>query len=219
MAELILPENRNDYLHVLEEMFERRYELFFDGLGWLPEECGVEPGYDKDQFDKDDTVYIVERTSEGRVVGFCRINPTIRPHMMTDVFADYCDHVPVGPHIHEVSRLGYDYRLLNRDRDAWNEVRARVTTAITDYCLRAGISQVTYCVHEKIYFAIKRDTWGAEKLGEPVQDTRLNQVYQAGISNITHRALERCRNNLIDPTIPALMYHGPTPRLRLPEAA
>ncbi|MEO1190087.1 MAG: acyl-homoserine-lactone synthase, partial [Pseudomonadota bacterium] len=187
-----------------------------------PDECGVTRGLDKDAFDKDDTVYIIERVpGSGEVVGFCRINPTTRPHMMTEVFPHYCnyDGIPTGPNIHEVSRLGYDYRVLGRDRDAWREVRARITTAITFYCLRRRISQVTFCVHDDIYMAIKRDTWGARPLGAPQHDEKLDKIYQAGISDITPEALERCRSNLEDPDRPPLDYFGPIETLQLPEAA
>lgn len=223
MAELILPENKHLYLDVLEEMFERRYQLFFDGLGWCPDECGVTKGYDKDAFDKDDTAYIIERKpGTGEVVGFCRINPTTEPHMMTEVFAHYCgyvDEIPTGPEILEVSRLGYDFRPLKRDRDAWREVRARVTTSITEYCLRLGIKQVTYCVHDHIYNAIHRDTWGAIPLGNPVYDEKLDKTYQAGISDLDEAGLARCRQMLINPNEEVLTYRAPFSKIKLPEAA
>lgn len=223
MAELILPDNRHLYLGVLEEMFERRYQLFFDGLGWCPNVCKVERGYDKDEFDKDDTAYIVERKpGSGEVVGFCRINPTTNPHMMTEVFPHYCDYVddiPVGPKTFEVSRLGYDFRPLERDRDAWREVRARITTSITEYCLRLGIEKVTYCVHNDIFMAIQRDTWGATPLGNPVHDARLDKIHQAGISDITVEGLDRCRSMLINPNEEVLTYRAPFSTIKISEAA
>lgn len=223
MAELILPENRHMYLHLLDEMHERRYQLFFDGLGWCPEECGVEhPGYDKDQFDKDDTVYIIQRMpGSGEVAGFCRINPTTSPHMMDEIFPEYCNYngVPVGPDIHEVSRLGYDYRVLKRDRDAWNQVRAQITSGVSEYCLLRGIRRVTYCVHDKIFNAIQADTWGAKPLGSPVHDVKLDRIYQAGISDIDEDGLRRCRAKLSRPEDGALLYSGPTSAWRLKVAA
>ncbi len=225
MAELILPENRHLYLHVLDAMHVARFELFFDGLGWDPVECGLDrpqDKYDKDQFDKDDTVYIIERMPEtGEVVGFCRINPTTSPHMMDQVFADYCEYdgVPIGASIHEVSRLGYDYRVLKRNRDDWKEVRFRMTSAISEYCLLRGIDQVTYCVHDHIFNAIQQDTWGAIPLGNQRYDKRLDQFYQAGISDITREGLERCRAELRRPEDDVLTYFGPVAAAQLKEAA
>ncbi len=223
MAELILPENRHRYYDVLDEMHVTRFELFFDGLGWCPEECGIErPGdrYDKDEFDKADTVYIIERWPEtGQVVGFCRINPTTTPHMMDQVFADYCEYsgVPIGSDIFEVSRLGYDPRIVRGDD--WKEVRFRMTSAISEYCLMRGIAQVTYCVHDYIFNAIQQETWGAVPLGRPKHDERLNKVYQAGISDITEEGLARCRSQLRRPDDDVLIYSGPAKAMRLKEAA
>lgn len=222
MAELILPENRHLYEHLLDEMHERRYQLFFDGLGWCPDECGIEhPGYDKDRFDKLDTVYIIQRMpGSGEVVGFCRINPTTSPHMMDEIFAGYCEYtgVPVGPDIHEVSRLGYDYRVTG-DRETWKLVRAQITSSISEYCLSLGIKQVTYCVHDFIFNAIQSDTWGAKPLGRPVHDEKLGKTYQAGISDITQEGLLRCKARLPHPEDDALTYSGPAFAWRRKEAA
>lgn len=224
MAELILPSNRHLYEHVLDEMYERRFQLFFDGLGWCPEECGVlHKGYDKDAFDMDHTIYIVERQARtGNVVGFCRLNPSTRSHMMPEVFPHYCDwvpEVPTGPNIWEVSRLGYDYRPLGRDRAEWKEVRARITTSITEYCLQQGIEQVTFCVHQDIFNAIQRDTWGAVPLGNPYHDEKLGETYQAGLSDITAAGLSRCRSMLRRPEDEVLFVYGPMSALQIREAA
>lgn len=223
MAELILPENRYLYEHLLDEMHERRYQLFFDRIGWCPEECGIEhPGYDKDQFDRLDTVYIIHRMPDsGEVVGFCRINPTTRPHMMDEIFAGACNYtgVPIGPGIHEVSRLGYDYRVLKHDRVAWKRIRYRMTTAITEYCILAGINQITYFVEDEIYNAIQRDTWGAIPLGNQVHDEKLKRVYQAGISDMNEETLARCKANLQQSDDHVLTYSGPIAAVNFKEAA
>lgn len=223
MAELILPENRHLFLDVLDDMHERRYKLFFENLGWCPDECGVQRGYDKDAFDTDESVYIVELLPGTRkVAGFARMNPTTGLHMMADLFPHFCDYpsgVPIGPDIQEVSRLGYDFDLLNRDRNAWKEVRGRITGAIVEYCLSRGINQVTYCVHDNVFTSIQKDTWGAIPLGSPQRDEKLGKIYQTGISDMTIEGLNRCKAMLDDPSENILNYYGPVSAVKIPVAA
>lgn len=212
MAELILPENRHHYHDVIDRMHETRYKLFFDNLGWDPDECGVTRGFDKDAYDMDHSIYIVELTPAGDVAGFARLNPTSRKNMMADLFPEYCNYFPeppCDPTIYEVSRLGYDPDVLGRDRAAWKETRGRMTSAITEFCLSRGIKQLTFIVHDNVFLSIQRDTWGAMPLGNPQPDEKLGKIYQAGISDINAEGLARCRSLLMDPNAEILTYYGP----------
>ena len=223
MAELILPDNRNLYLADLEQMFERRYELFFEHLGWSADKANVMFGYDKDAYDLDHTVYIIERMPGARdIVGFARLNPTTGPHMMRDVFAhhcEYCSAPPVAGDLWELSRLGYFTPRFLGDRSMWKEIRARMLTAITEYCLQVGIKRLEYVVRENVYTAIQRETWGAQPLGGRHYNDGATLAEVAGISHITQDGLNRVRSLLGDPEETVLMYYGPLSSVQLRSAA
>lgn len=223
MAELILPDNRDLYLADLEQMFERRYELFFERLGWCPDAVGVTRGYDKDAFDQDSTVYIIERMPGARdIVGFARLNPTTGPHMMRARFAHYCDYCsapPIANDLWELSRLGYFTPRFGGDRSIWKEVRARMLTAITEYCLQVGIRRLEYVVRENVYTAIQRETWGAQPLGGRHAESQSEPAYVAGISGMTRNGLTQVRSLLHDPEETVLMYYGPVSSIQLRAAA
>ena len=92
MFKIITPDMYSEHQDLLDAMYRMRYRVVVGEWGWdIP---GIQPGYDKDQFDTDATVYVIVRTSDGDVVGTSRLNPTTRPHMLSDLFADYCNLKP-----------------------------------------------------------------------------------------------------------------------------
>ncbi|KQB59096.1 MULTISPECIES: acyl-homoserine-lactone synthase [Betaproteobacteria] len=80
-----------------------RYRVFVEMLGWdLPCRDGLE----LDQFDREDTVYLVARKGE-EVVGMARLLPTHRPYLLGEVFPQLMGSLPVprDPEVWEISRF------------------------------------------------------------------------------------------------------------------
>jgi len=90
VIEIVLPENRARHKHLLDAMFRMRYDVVVKQWGWdVP---GIEPGYDKDEFDTDQTVYMLYLSEAGdQVLGCCRFNPTSEPYMISELWPDHCD--------------------------------------------------------------------------------------------------------------------------------
>lgn len=62
-----------------------RHQIFVGQLGWqLPMADGR---FERDQYDRDDTVYVVARDADGAICGCARLLPTTRPYLLKDVFA------------------------------------------------------------------------------------------------------------------------------------
>jgi len=81
-----------------------RYNVFVETLGWnLP--CG--PGFERDQFDRADTVYVVAKDSSGAICGCARLLPTTQPYLLADVFPQLLCGLPVprDSEIWELSRF------------------------------------------------------------------------------------------------------------------
>jgi N-acyl-L-homoserine lactone synthetase len=190
MVDLITPDNRHMYQDLLHDMFEMRYRVVVEKWGWqIP---GIRTGYDKDQFDTDDTVYLIETNSaRTQVTGCVRLNPTTSPHMMSALFAPYCDLAPAvtGPNIWECSRYVVDRTALeSRDQDL--PTRRRLSIGVTEFCLSEGISQLCWYTNQAVYNLILR-IWETTPLGLPATYKDTDEVYIPALSKIDEAALAR----------------------------
>lgn len=81
-----------------------RHRIFIERLGWtLPVENGVE----RDQFDHDDTLYVMTRDAEGAICGCARLLPTSAPYLLSEVFPHLMAGAPVprSSEVWELSRF------------------------------------------------------------------------------------------------------------------
>jgi len=165
MFKIITPGRHDEHRDLLDAMHRMRYRIVVGEWGWdIP---GIQPGYDKDQFDTDETVYVIVRTPEGEVVGTSRLNPTMRPHMLSDLFADYCNlqPYPVGKDVWECSRFVTDRSLITDPVDDFR-VRCRIGLGLTAYCLDNRITRLSWLTHQKFFNLVQR-VWHTEPLGLP----------------------------------------------------
>lgn len=81
-----------------------RHDVFVDMLGW---ELDTPHGYEQDQFDREDTVYVVVKNKERRITGCARLLPTTRPYLLGEVFPDLLNGLPppCAPDVWELSRF------------------------------------------------------------------------------------------------------------------
>ncbi|TAN07854.1 MAG: GNAT family N-acetyltransferase [Rhodanobacteraceae bacterium] len=78
-----------------------RHKVFIEALQWpLPDM----DGFERDQFDRDDTLYVVARELDGEVCGCARLLPTTRAYLLAEVFPEMMNGAPV-PRSHEVWEL------------------------------------------------------------------------------------------------------------------
>jgi acyl homoserine lactone synthase len=90
-----------------ESMLRYRHETFVQKLGWqIP---GASQELESDEFDRDDTVYILLANSQRQVRGCARLLPTTSPYLLQRHFSSLCSHnPPVNRHIWELSRFAAD---------------------------------------------------------------------------------------------------------------
>lgn len=81
-----------------------RHQVFVEMLGW---ELDTFIGYEKDQFDRADTVYVVARDDAQRINGCARLLPTTKPYLLSEVFPELLNGLPspCEPDIWELSRF------------------------------------------------------------------------------------------------------------------
>jgi N-acyl-L-homoserine lactone synthetase len=190
MVDVVTFANRHIYSDLLDDMFRMRHRIVVEKWGWKIPNC--QPGYDKDQFDTDETVYLIETDElRQRVVGCVRLNPTNGPHMMSELFAQHCNLKPVlrGPNVWECSRYVIDrYALKSRDLDL--PTRRRLSIAVTEFCLSAGIDQLSWFTSQTMYNLILR-IWDTRPLGLPQYFEDDDEVYIPAACTVDAAALVR----------------------------
>ncbi|QXI47545.1 MULTISPECIES: acyl-homoserine-lactone synthase [Pseudomonas] len=85
-------------------MAQYRYEVFVRQLGWKLD-CEVDSEFD--QFDRDDTVYILARDEQKQVVGVARLLSTATPYLLSEVFPELMagQPLPASEQVWELSRF------------------------------------------------------------------------------------------------------------------
>lgn len=86
------------------ELSKYRYSVFVEQLGW---DLNVNDGLEVDQFDREDTVYVVARDDQGDISGCARLLPTTRPYLLGQVFPELLNGLPAPctPEVWELSRF------------------------------------------------------------------------------------------------------------------
>lgn len=81
-----------------------RHKVFIELLGW---DMPVQDGLERDQFDHEDTVYVMARNDSGAVCGCARLLPTTSPYLLSEVFPQLLNGVtpPCSPEVWELSRF------------------------------------------------------------------------------------------------------------------
>jgi len=188
MFRIILPHQHTEHAGLIDDMHQMRFRIVVEEWGWdIP---GLQPGYDRDAFDHDETVHVVVCGETGRVQASARLNPTCRPHMMSELFADYCDlqPYPVGGHIWECSRFVIDTARASDRLEAF-QLRCRLGIGITTWCLDAGVTRLSWLTHQKFYNHVC-GLFRTEPLGLPRrQDNGWSWI--AAVSDVDLPALDR----------------------------
>jgi acyl homoserine lactone synthase len=86
------------------ELARYRHRVFVEMMGW---ELQCENGLEFDQFDRDDTRYVVSRDDDSRINGCARLLPTTAPYLLGDIFPQLLNGLapPCSPDVWELSRF------------------------------------------------------------------------------------------------------------------
>lgn len=143
-----------------------RHKVFVERLGWQLQTFG---NTEQDQFDREDTIYVISRGEHGDISGCARLLPTTQPYLLGEIFPQLLNGMPIpnSPDIWELSRF------------ASVDFNAKPSTALGQFS-----SPITLMLlHEAIAFAAEN---GAKRVitVSPVGVERL--LSRAGVN--AHRA-------------------------------
>lgn len=167
MLHVVTAENRCLYERQVEESFHIRHKIYVEERGWRdldrPDKREV------DQFDNDDAIYLLaldERTR--RVIGGSRLIPTLKPHLMSDVFPQLASmrQLPRSADIFEWTRF---YVISERrEPHAISDVACTIMCGVQEYCLENGIVQLSIVTEPFWIPRFARLGWNPKPLGLPI---------------------------------------------------
>lgn len=136
MIRVIDGSNCENHPDIIDQIFRLRRQVFVEELGWR--QFDVDGIYEKDQYDNDNAIHLASISRQGQVLGYCRLYPTIFPHMLSEIFAGYIDGpVPQRADHYELTRAavarGY------RGKRVWEEV----FVGAHEFCETQGVLAIT----------------------------------------------------------------------------
>ncbi len=190
MLHVVTAENRDRYAGQVEESFRIRHRIYVEERGWRdldrPDKREI------DQFDTDDAVYLLALDEQtGRVVGGSRLVPTVKPHLMSEVFPQLASmrQLPRSADIFEWTR--YYVVPERREPHAISDVACTIMCGVQEYCLAKEISQLSIVTEP---FWISRFLglgWNPKPLGLPIRWQGMDVV---GITvDVSDQALRQTR--------------------------
>lgn len=139
MIEIITTENIHLYRTEMDEAYRLRHDVFVDEKGWR--DLAQADQREIDQFDDEHALHMICRQN-GKVVGYQRMLPTTRPHLLSSVLADLCEvERPVGDDIWEWTR--YCVAKPHRERGrALSPVANALLSAIVEWGMESGVDRI-----------------------------------------------------------------------------
>lgn len=67
------------------DLFAYRYQVFVEQLGW---DLNTPEGIEVDEFDHDDTFYVIANDNHDNITGCARLLPTTQPYLLEKVFPE-----------------------------------------------------------------------------------------------------------------------------------
>ncbi|MGH8176105.1 MAG: acyl-homoserine-lactone synthase [Steroidobacter sp.] len=208
MVYLINAGNRWMFETDLAQMHRQRKVVFVDVAGWNVPVVG---DMEIDQYDGDEAIYLLSKSDACRdeVLASVRLLPTIRPHLMSDLFVASCSgDVPRGPSIWEVSRFCISPAVTRRSRRL--ALLWEMTCAVMETALLFGVERVTFVANAALAPLMLDCGWQAGALGPTLRDG--DDEITAIAASVTPAGLRtvRCRFG-----VPGPVTRFPAPAVRI----
>jgi len=169
MLKVIESSKASQYPKEMDAMFRNRALIFSDRLGW---DVTVKDGYERDQFDDCNPVYLVSvdpQTDE--YWGSLRLLPTTGRNMLRDVFpfllgeGEYIESATIweSSRICVVSVEGQP----ERTRNGVNLALCELLAGIGEVGIKAGLTQIVSVFDARIYRVLRAAACNPQIIGRP----------------------------------------------------
>jgi len=181
-------ENAHRFGDVLPQLLRLRYKQFRERQGY---DVRVFKDMEFDQYDTPETVYLVRLDEKRRVQGTSRLNSTLSPYMLKDIWPHLVEGhaLPCAADVWEGTRICIDKALPGAARE---RIKWEIVLGYLEFGLAGGITRYIGIMQSFIWLRVFiQSGWGAEFLGpEHLIDgikTRAGQVH------VSREALRRVR--------------------------
>jgi acyl-homoserine lactone synthase len=139
MLHVVTAENRARNGALMEQAYRLRHRIFVEEMGWS--DLAREDRREIDRFDDAHAVHMMY-VVEGKVLGYQRMLPSTRPHLLSEILPQLCEEErPVGRHIWEWTRYCVEPAHRERGR-ALSPVANALLSGIVEWGLSSGISTI-----------------------------------------------------------------------------
>lgn len=166
LVHIVNQANRSLYAEYLHEMFKMRREIFVEQLGW--KDLKIVDGKEVDEADDIAEVeYLLTIDANGALIGSCRCNPTLRPHLLSGALKEYAQReYEIGAHVWEFTRLAptryasFDKKLL---------AHAYMSAGIIEWALSKNVTKLLGVAEDSTIALSGRMGWKMRLLGMPIE--------------------------------------------------
>lgn len=107
MLKIIHGSDSSKHARELDKAFQLRHRIFVEEMGW--ETLRSADGRETDQFDHDEAVHFLLYDDNGKLIGYQRLLPTTRPHLLSEIHPHLCEaEIPCEPGIFEWTRFAVE---------------------------------------------------------------------------------------------------------------
>jgi acyl-homoserine lactone synthase len=171
MLQVIDAANRHLYKRELEQHFRIRHEIYVDERKWMA--LQRPDGREVDQFDDEHAIYLLA-IEDGAVIGGTRLVPTLRPHLMADVFPFLANVEGIRRGVDIVEWMRIFVVPGRRGRDS--KVLHTVLAGMLEYCLASEISEITVVMETWWMPRFLALGWDVRPLGLPAVIDGMNCI-------------------------------------------
>lgn len=187
MIRLIQATERHHFPRQIDAMHRLRAKVFHERLGW---DVKVVDGWERDDFDDANPLYLIAEDPDGRVRGSVRLLPTLGPNMLSDVFSVLLpeNQSVRSAVIWESSRFSVDHEALAERSDKLiNRTTAELLCGMTEVGMRVGLDYIVSVVDVHMERVLKRANCHCDRIGEPRKIGKVTTV--AGLWEIGNELL------------------------------
>ncbi|MCG9576088.1 GNAT family N-acetyltransferase [Vibrio tubiashii] len=159
------------------DLYNYRYDVFIEHLEWdiVTGFGSTELRIEKDQFDTDETIYVVAKDSQKQIVGCARLLPTTEPYLLKDVFPELLNgmEAPCTSDVWELSRFTSFDRNKPEDLQSPTQFSAETTVQLLKKTLEVarsyGAKKLITVSPVAVERLLRRENFSATRLGPPVR--------------------------------------------------
>jgi acyl-homoserine lactone synthase len=155
-----------NYPELLESAFRFRHDAFVEEAGW--DNLRRNDGLEQDQFDTADTIHVVA-TKNGEVSAYSRLNPTTKPHLLSEVYPQLASRGLVREdRAWEWSRMGTSKKFRS-DGYGWNSPIGMICRCVTIAAINHEIESLVWQAHPVWISRASELGFDPEPLGLPIR--------------------------------------------------